>query len=365
MLNKPILKTIGFLILVSSLSGTFPAYAAFNQVGFQWVTPSEAPVVSPGMSPGMSGAPPVVNGYGSPVTVGGSNSPEIISPVIIQGQSNAGNVVAPVVAPPVAPVVNSIHGAPVMVQTGNAPQAALGGSEVISSAPRTTTSPVVPAVSSPSDVVQGFAKQVPLAVALRQLLPPGYGFSVDQNIDLGTLVSFQGGQPWRETMRAALDPVGLVVREQGQMVTIVRAGDQGSPIVSSHGKSEPGTRIVETPPVHALTMAGGSGDSVTMPASEISAGPIVQSWGAERGDTLHKILEDWSHRAKVEFNWLSEYDYPLQASVSFSGTFEDAVRNLLVGFEGAHPQPVAQLHANSNVGQMVLVVTTRGNNYSN
>ncbi len=45
-------------------------------------------------------------------------------------------------------------------------------------------------------------------------------------------------------------------------------------------------------------------------------------------------------------------------------TFEEAVRNLLSGFEGSHPQPVAELHINPRLGQTVLIVQTRGNSNS-
>ena len=337
MINPSTLKIMGIFTVVGLCTLSMPSRAAYTEAGFQWVVPSDAPNVQP--------APviPVPRGNFNP-SVG---APEVISPVVIEGQRD--------VSEP-SPVTNH---AP--LRQGSA------GSEMLSSSARPGVErPEAPTVASTSEVVQGFAKQVPLAVALRQLLPPGYGFSVDQNVDLGTLVSFQGGQTWRDTLRTALEPASLVMREQGQMVTINRA-DQAVVVddnlhparetLSSASMPMKGDRVVQP--------ASGVTEAITMPASEAGAGPVVQSWSAERGDTLRKILEEWSRRANIEFDWKSEYDYPLQASVAFSGTFEDAVRNLLTGFELAHPQPVAELHANSNLGQMVLVVSTRGNNYSN
>ena len=99
-------------------------------------------------------------------------------------------------------------------------------------------------------------------------------------------------------------------------------------------------------------------------SSRLSSAGVVDTWTATRGDTLHKALQEWSRRAGTEFEWLAEYDYPLQASISFTGTYEEAVRSLLSGFEDAHPQPVAELHANPGAGQMVLVIQTRGNSYA-
>jgi len=59
--------------------------------------------------------------------------------------------------------------------------------------------------------------------------------------------------------------------------------------------------------------------------------------------------------------WSTEYDYPVQASASFSGSFEEAVRDLLSGFVDAKPQPFGRLHDNPSVGQRILVIQTRGN----
>jgi hypothetical protein len=214
-------------------------------------------------------------------------------------------------------------------------------------------------------------------VAMRQILPTGYAFSIDQDVDMGTLVSYRGGHPWRDTLRDALEPVGLVVREQGQMVAVgypTRLPAPAAPITSASA-----TPVPVLAPASGMTyQSGAQPKSLALPLSPsvFSAPepapseaiseplPLPESWTAERGQGLRKVLDEWSHRSHVEFDWLSEYDYPLQASVAFTGSFENAVRSLLTGFEGAHPQPVAELHSNPNLGQMVLVVQTRGNTNS-
>jgi hypothetical protein len=261
-------------------------------------------------------------------------APEIISPVVISG-------------------------------AGAAPQ----------SVPSTMSLPVP---AQDKTVVLGFAKSVPLAVALRQILPSGYAFSIDQDVDMGTLVSFQGGRAWRDTLRDSLDPVGLVAREQGQMIVV---GFAGKGLVPPAASADTNVVPLASLPYQAgreprsLTLAPPQPSPPSLPAlpasSEVLFGnngvapvSVTESWTAERGENLRKVLEGWARRANVEFDWLSEYDYPLEASVAFSGTFENAVRGLLTGFEGAHPQPVAELHSNANLGQLVLVVQTRGNTNS-
>ncbi|MER2519572.1 MAG: TcpQ domain-containing protein [Bdellovibrionales bacterium] len=248
------------------------------------------------------------------------------------------------------------------------------------------------ATKKSSGVVKGFASKVPLAVALRQILPNGYAFSIDPNVDMGTLISFQGGRPWRETLQESIVPAGLVMRERGQMVAIgYPSGKSASGVPSSRVKSsrsgvatqvsdsEPSRYQMGTAPrdLGGVEQEGGFSADVSddgyAPQARMSpsysdtvstqvSGPRV--WTAARGASLRRILESWCARAHVEFNWLAEYDYPLQASATFRGTFEDAVRSLLIGFENAQPQPVASLHANPRLGQMVLVVQSRGNTNS-
>ncbi len=321
------LKFAGAAFLLAFSAGfSSPAHA-----GFQWVAPNDATSAPPmgsmqELRPAPSYAPPVS------LPMAPTAAPEIISPVVISGNNAMAD--AKVSAKSVA--VNAADNA----------------------------------------VVMGFARSVPLAVALRQILPSGYAFSIDQDVDMGTLVSFQGGHSWRDTLRDALAPAGLVTREQGQMVAVGFAAHNLVPAATApetkaelpyqKGMGPKSLTFADTvvspaavAPVPAeAVMPMDSGKSADMAAA------LPEPWTAERGEHLRRVLEDWAKRANVEFDWLSEYDYPLEASVSYTGNFEGAVRNLLMGFENAHPQPVAELHANANLGQMVLIVQTRGNTNS-
>ena len=291
--------------------------------GFQWVAPSEmapAPSAVSGASQSFSASAPV-----GQVT----SSPEIISPVVITG----------------------------------------GGSQPV---PVAASSDAAQQASS-DDLVRGFAKSVPLAVALRQILPAGYAFSIDQDVDMGTLVSFRGGRPWRDTLRDSLEPVGLIAHEQGQVVSIRYPAHGLTSTVATSANRDVAVPVTPAPVIKSSFQPGMEPrplvsvdvSAPAAPAPQVAADAgLPESWTAERGESLRKVLDGWSRRSRVEFDWLSEYDYPLEASVAFTGTFENAVRNLLSGFEGAHPQPVAELHSNANLGQLVLVVQTRGNTNS-
>ncbi len=286
-------------------------WAAPAHAGFQWVAPNE----------GATTNPPAMESYNlAPTTT--YNGPEAVSPLVISGSAESRKKAAE------TPVESS------KIDLSTATITAPASSERSIGAP-----------------VQGFATQVPLALALRQLLPSGYSFSIDQGIDIDTLVSYKGGKPWEETLKTMLASVGLTDHRQGTVVTISRA-DIPAPAVERKQTVAPA----------AAPKAMVYSAPTPSPMANITS---ADGWTADRGDTLHKVLTNWCSRAGVELKWLAEYDYPIEASAHFRGGFEDAVRNLLAGFDGARPQPIGELHANSSARQRVLVIQVRGNSYSN
>lgn len=293
-------------------------------------------------------------------------------------------------------------------------------------------------------VVEGFANQVPLSVALRQILPTSYGFATADGVDMGASVNWRGGRPWPVVLDEALQPLGLVAVPGNGVVMIQPVGAAGT-MPASAGAFPPGA--VYTPgigtggtPVAAAPAPGESaytlgqatafagtaptallpgngnglgatpGEAVTpvaaagpLPAQDVGVAKVaslpseakafsaptddlplvgsapaapadagipvvpaqaeVQSWHAERGSTLRTVLEQWSDRAHVELHYLANYDYPIQASMQVDGDFKKALRTLLEGLQYAQPQPIGQLHENKDLGNSVLVIEARGNDY--
>jgi hypothetical protein len=201
-----------------------------------------------------------------------------------------------------------------------------------------------------------------------------------------------------------LRPAGLATKASGNMIHIMTAAPQGitmppaveegaraadarmaaapapSPVVTASVEKQPIS--LTTPPgdlstVRYLTPPAGaeasSGASAPMPsqaqplqkAAPFSLfkndAPLTDGWVAEKGETLRGALKKWADRAGVDLSWQAEYDFPLQASVSLTGTFEEAARLLLIGFQNAEPQPYGSLHKSQAADQRVLVIKTRGN----
>lgn len=285
------------------------------------------------------------------------------------------------VEPPAAPMPDAV-----------APSAVVPPSVV---APVTMAAPVVAPFAEAS--LEGFANQVPLAVALRQILPENYAFAAEGGVDMGALVSWQGGRPWREVLQAMLARAGLTAVEKGQVVTIAAASPSGAPVVSVNPPAAAESAdvaplapvVMESSPVVVAPVVPESAAPVPAETPIVigeaaapvvvappAAGPVVgrlvnvqvmpsaeETWEAAKGHGLRDVLEAWCRRANVELLWSAEYDYPVQATVVFTGSFEDAVRSLLGGFAAAKPQPVGRLHNNPAANQRLLVIEARGNNY--
>jgi hypothetical protein len=69
-------------------------------------------------------------------------------------------------------------------------------------------------------IAQGFGKSIPLVIAVKQIVPPGYTPVFDRDAGLGQKVSWQGGQPWNEVLNNALAPKGLVADIKDHKVMI-------------------------------------------------------------------------------------------------------------------------------------------------
>ena len=83
--------------------------------------------------------------------------------------------------------------------------------------------PTAPARTGPG-VAQGFGHQVPLAFAVRQIVPASVKVRFSSGVDPeDLLVDWKGGRPWPDVLRSTLRPPGLLVTFQPGAVLIERA----------------------------------------------------------------------------------------------------------------------------------------------
>ena len=417
--------------------------------GFQWVAPVEkAPT-------------PIVPG---PATSGQNGGAELPAPMQLPAAPDAATAISadvPVLPPEPAMV------APVPL----APVAAVPAPLAIAAPAPQVAMPVPAPASVPAaePAVEGFGRSIPLAVALKQVLPSSYGFALD-GVSADMKVSWEGGKPWYQVLDDMLTKAKLYGREEGQIIKISPAkmhdaapepkAEIAAPVANAVAANEPpvivppmpvlenlpaesaplvqtieptppqlaakgagAAPMLETPvvaPAPALVPKAKAATSAAAPLivetpvnaahgaltannvvpAPVAPAPVVpapvaaniepalpavpqgelvaptatmmpplqptaaEMWRAAPGDHLHAVIKKWCARAHVELVWSTEYDYPIQASINFSGSFEDAVRGLLTGFVEARPQPYGRLHDNPSVGQRTLVIEARGNTNS-
>ncbi len=300
-----------------------------------------------------------------------------------------------------------IQQAPVIIQ-GNAPQGSAPQyqpqqpQQAPQYQPQTSapTPATVPSMAA-EPVVEGFADQVPLTVALQQILPQGYGYTLGDGVNPGQLVSWRGGRPWNQVLGDALGGSGLNYNVNNRLVMVgsnmaaptVIAGNQQAPQAAMQPMPQqlppPPAPAYQAPqampqpivpqpqpmveqyapppaPMADVPQAATTDQGLPIPQPLQIENPAIftpQVWEARPGQTLRQILQDWCGRVGVELNWAAEYDYPVMATASVTGTFEEAVRTLLSGFDAAQPTPRARLHYNPAAGQSILIVEASGNHY--
>ena len=71
---------------------------------------------------------------------------------------------------------------------------------------------------------EGFGSDMPLVMALRQVVPPEYAFSFGNGVNPGNHVSWNGGKPWNEVVSDMAASVNLQAQIKGKVVHISRAG---------------------------------------------------------------------------------------------------------------------------------------------
>ncbi|EMM6737368.1 toxin co-regulated pilus biosynthesis Q family protein, partial [Pseudomonas aeruginosa] len=85
---------------------------------------------------------------------------------------------------------------------------------------------------------------------------------------------------------------------------------------------------------------------------------LAQSWSAETGSTLRDTLEAWAKRARWTVRWEpQDLNYPIEAPLSFHGSFEDAVSELFPLYDAAE-RPFL---VNASRPQSLIIIKERKN----
>lgn len=212
------------LLSAASIALTVPAYA-----GFEWKPAAAAPVAQP-----LTDLPPVPaipqagvdmmalnTGMSSTMTMDEPTPPNPPMQQIRRTRPSAdmlgGNMVS---SPPVMP--------PDMRPAPTPPEAPLVRAEPdmkMSAA----VAPAMMATSGAYADAVGFGSDIPLALAMRQIIPAQYAYAFDSDVDQSTRITWNGGKPWDVVLSDAIVPLGLGVSVEGQVVRITPVSKLSAP----------------------------------------------------------------------------------------------------------------------------------------
>lgn len=80
------------------------------------------------------------------------------------------------------------------------------------------------------EVVDGFGSDMPLALALSQVVPARYAFSFGEGVNPGIRVSWNGGKPWNEVLAEMLAPYNIST-EIHQKSVHLKAASEAMPVL--------------------------------------------------------------------------------------------------------------------------------------
>ena len=120
------------------------------------------------------------------------------------------------------PKMSDIEAVPVSAMPKPAP---IQIEERVSAAPDMAPRPPVSTSAAKGGFTEavGFGRDLPLALALSQVVPPEYSYAFARNVNVGTTVSWQGGKPWNEVLDEMLAQNGMKAEIEGGQVTIHNA----------------------------------------------------------------------------------------------------------------------------------------------
>jgi hypothetical protein len=220
------------------------------------------------------------------------------------------------------------------------------------------------AVKTPSGV-QGFGTNIPLNIAIKQIVPSNVSVTYSPDVDQSSKISWNSGLSWNSTLRSSLKNVGLVSVENGSSLLITKPIIKAPKIIVEAPKTIVTTVTKETvktvdkaPCVtNKSVIVATNSYRIHRPEKHYDHTIVVietpDSWHVKAGDTLAITLQKWAALAGWKVSYPIEYIYPMQVSTDFEGSFTDAAGSLINSVQ-ANPLPYICLHTSTKIAEVSL-----------
>ncbi len=130
----------------------------------------------------------------------------------------------------------------------------------VQAVPPAPVAEILPVAKDEGDVISGFGSEMPLVIALQQIVPPGHRFSFAAGVNPGMPVTWEGGKGWKKVLEEALAPRGLAYVLEDNIVVVGLRGEmpapetEPAPTPMAEKKLTPDEEIVWTEPVQEDTV---------------------------------------------------------------------------------------------------------------
>lgn len=364
-------ESVGSIFRVLLVVGCLTPSVA--KAGFDWTPPPAAPSAqapAPVVQDAAPAGPLTPEPDALPVPVGNVEAAPVPhnEPLVVDNTPSAPAPAAEPTPAPVAPVVEKTEAQPPVAATPveAAPAGDLRKAPAVAETPTPAPTPA-PAVAS-GPVVEGFGKDIPLAIALRDIVPAKYAYSFSPSNIAGSKISWRGGKQWQDVLKDALTPRGLDVSITENAIVIFEKQSRASAVpapnetmVAGRPDSAPNTNAEPLPLVASQDAPAQETASQPAPTEIRRTASAMdmksnRKWQARPGTTLRQTLEAWSKESNVELNWSTPYDYPINNAFYFDGEFTQAVDALLTSYGRETPSPKGRLYPNLPEGPSVLMI---------
>lgn len=240
---------------------------------------------------------------------------------------------------------------------------------------------LLPAAASAQDA--GFGTDIPLSLAVKQIVPDGYKVQIAPGVDSSVPVSWKEGGGWKQAITSAAKGAGYTAVVGADTVRITRSGAkvevaeapaavEAAPKAAARReaveRARRPERVVERPHrerrvvrerrvaevVEAETVSGGGFvmipprvaretvvvDAKGRPHERATKVSVAQraEWIVREGENLQSVLRDWSSREGWKLVWESEFKYQIASAAKFDGDFVQATSELVRSM--AHIRPL-------------------------
>lgn len=170
----------------------------------------------------------------------------------------------------------------------------------------TIAAPAAPvAPSETGEVISGFGADLPLVIALQQVVPAGYQFSFAKDVNPGAIVSWDGGRPWQVVVADMLSGAGLGYRLQNNVIVVGKFSQaDAAPLPGAVTEVAPVAAVPPMPLEEALPVPSSAAKSEQIP-DDLTAPPAGVSGDApvdirrQKPSKLLKRMTTWGDQSSA------------------------------------------------------------------